>query len=280
MKLLKYTLLIAITLFVSCSKDDDDQQSIIDETEGLTLIKSLSNDSHTIDLYTKTSSLTDGYNLIYLQIKDGNGNYISNASVSWTPVMHMEMMNHSCPYSSVNRVAGTETLYSGYIVFQMPGNSMEYWEITVNYSINGTEYSASDTINVSPSAHKRVVSFVGNDENRYVLALIEPISPDVAINDMVAGIFVSESMMHFPIVNNYKLKIDPRMPGMGNHGSPNNQDLTQSTQDYLYHGKLSLTMTGYWKINLILENENQEVIGGEEVTDTIESSSIFFEIDF
>ena len=106
MKLLKYTLLIAITLFVSCSKDDDDQQSIIDETEGLTLIKSLSNDSHTIDLYTKTSSLTDGYNLIYLQIKDGNGNYISNASVSWTPVMHMEMMNHSCPYSSVNRVAG------------------------------------------------------------------------------------------------------------------------------------------------------------------------------
>lgn len=280
MKLFNYTLLLAITLFVSCSKDDDNQPTTIDETEGLTLIKSLTNDSHTVDLYTETGSLTPGYNLIYLQIKDHNGTYISNASASWSPIMHMEMMSHSCPYSAVNRVSGTETLYSGYIVFQMPSNSMEYWEITVNYSINGTEYSVSDTINVSQSAQKRVIAFMGTDDNQYILALIEPSTPEVAINDMVAGIFVSENMMHFPIVNGYKLKIDPRMPGMGNHGSPNNQDLTQSTQNNFYHGKLSLTMTGYWKINLMLENENQEVIGGEEVTDTNESSSIFFEIDF
>ena len=69
------------------------------------------------------------------------------------------------------------------------------------------------------------------------------------------------------------------MPGMGNHGSPNNIDLTQSTDDF-YHGKLSLTMTGYWKVNLMLENQNGETLKGEPITDTHQSSSLYFEIEF
>src|SRR5690625_7098417 len=74
---------------------------------------------------------------------------------------------------------------------------------------------------------------------------------------MVAAIYTMENMHQYSLINDYVLKIDPRMPGMGNHGSPNNQDLTQGA-DLFYHGKLSLTMTGYWKINLILENERSE----------------------
>jgi len=76
------------------------------------------------------------------------------------------------------------------------------------------------------------------------------------------------------------MNIDPRMPSMGNHSSPNNVNLTQSTLDNLYHGKLSLTMTGYWKINLQLLNALDEVIKGEEVTDSNPESSIFFELEF
>lgn len=109
--------------------------------------------------------------------------------------------------------------------------------------------------------------------------MIEPTEPKVAINDMSAAIFKTDGMHNFEIVNNYKLKIDPRMPGMGNHGSPNNQDLTQGS-DGFYHGKLSLTMTGLWKINLILQNENNEILKGEEIDENNESSSIFFEIEF
>ena len=69
------------------------------------------------------------------------------------------------------------------------------------------------------------------------------------------------------------------MPGMGNHSSPNNVNLTQGT-DKMYYGKLSLTMTGYWKINLQLEDASQNILKGEPVTDTNETSSIYFELEF
>ncbi|WP_321538517.1 hypothetical protein [Flavobacterium piscinae] len=121
---------------------------------------------------------------------------------------------------------------------------------------------------------------MGTDNVRYIVALIDPRNPKVALNDMTVGVYKMENMMNFPVVNNYTLKIDPRMPSMGNHGSPNNLDLTQSDSDEFYHGKVSLTMTGYWKINLQLLNASDEVLKGEVVTETTESSSIFFEIEF
>jgi len=47
-----------------------------------------------------------------------------------------------------------------------------------------------------------------------------------------------------------------------------------------YFGKLSLTMTGYWKINLQLENESGTILKGEPISETVESSSIYFEVEF
>lgn len=70
------------------------------------------------------------------------------------------------------------------------------------------------------------------------------------------------------------------MPGMGNHSSPNNVDLTFDATSKMYKGKLSLTMTGYWKINLKLMNAADEILKGENVTEENESSSLFFEIEF
>jgi hypothetical protein len=39
-------------------------------------------------------------------------------------------------------------------------------------------------------------------------------------------------------------------------------------------------MTGYWKINLQLANAEGTILKGEEITETVTSSSIFFEIEF
>ena len=89
-----------------------------------------------------------------------------------------------------------------------------------------------------------------------------------------------EDMMTFTAVDKFKVKIDPRMPSMGNHSSPNNTDLVQSVSGDLYNGKLSLTMTGYWKINIQLLNASGEVLKGEVVTPENASSSLFFELEF
>jgi hypothetical protein len=276
MNLLKSVLIVIIfSVFVSCSKKDD--VVVSNELDGLTLVKTLTNDSHKIALYTASGKFQTGYNDVYVQIKNTQGTVESNASVTWTPLMHMMGMEHSCPASAVSNKSNG--IYKGYIVFQMAGSEEEYWDLTVNYTIGTTAYTVTDTIAVSEAAKRVVETFQGSDNSRYVLALVNPAKPAVAVNDMSAVLYKMESMTSFVVVNNYTIKIDPRMTGMGNHTSPNNVDLTQGT-DGLYYGKLSLTMTGYWKINLQLQDATQTIVKGEAVTDTNEGSSIYFELEF
>lgn len=280
MKTLRIVSLAIFAIFASCSSDNDETVTV-NELDGLTKIQEMTNDTHVVELYSATGVLQQGHNAISLRIKNKTTNeYEKNATVSWAPLMYMTSMQHACPYSAVTKTSGKETLYSGYIVFQMAQNDTEYWKLKVNYTINGTDYTVNEVISVPASAKRRVTSFTGTDGSKYVLALIEPTSPKVALNDITMGVFKMENMMSFPIVNNYTVKIDPRMPSMGNHGSPNNVNLTQSATDLFYHGKLSLTMTGYWKINLQLLNSANEVLKGEEITETTTASSIYFEVEF
>jgi PBP1b-binding outer membrane lipoprotein LpoB len=271
-------LVIAFT-FASCSNTED--TTTVNELDGITKFKEIVNATHTIELYAHMGYLEQGFNEISLRIKDNaTGEYVKNASVSWLPLMHMTMMTHSCPKSEVEKVTTAGTVYEGNIVFQMAQNATEYWDLKIDYTINGTDYTATSVIDVPASTKQRVTTFTGSDDVKYILAYVEPHHPKVALNDITVAVYKMESMMSFPIVNNYKVKIDPRMPSMGNHGSPNNVDLTQSVVDQLYHGKLSLTMTGLWKINLQLLNASDVVLKGETVTDAVPASSIYFEIEF
>lgn len=272
---------VAICLFIISCRTSDDTVTSGNETKELVKIKEFSNDTHTIELYSRTGKTQIGYNDISFKIKNKSSNlYEKNASISWTPLMHMTSMAHSCPKSAVTKDPSDDTLYSGYIVFQMPQNTSEYWDLKIDYSINGTAYSATSVIDVPASAKTKVSSFLGNDNTKYIVAYMEPQTPKVAINDMILGVWKMQDMMSFPVVDGYTVKIDPRMPGMGNHSSPNNVNATQSSTGKPYNGKLSLTMTGYWKINLQLVKSDGTVVKGEEVTDTNPASSLFFEIEF
>ena len=281
MKILKYTFLFLLGTMLSCSSDDE---TIIiptaSELDGINKIQEITNDTHIIELYNVNGALEQGYNAISLRIKNKTTNeYEKNATISWMPVMHMAMMNHSCPKSEIVKTASKETLYDGYIVFQMAQNETEYWDLQIDYTIADVAYTATAVVNVPASAKQRVTSFMGSDNVRYIIAMISPTTPKVATNDVTFGLYKMENMMSFPVVDNFKIKIDPRMPSMGNHGSPNNIDLTQMDDD-LYHGKLSLTMTGYWKINLQLLNDLNEVLKGETITETTTASSIYLELEF
>lgn len=279
MKFLRILPLVLMTIFASCTSNTD--EPVLDELNGLTKIKEISNTTHTIELYKHMGGLEQGFNEIALKIKDKSTNqYINNASVSWMPIMHMMMMNHSCPKSAVTKVSTDGLVYEGYIVFQMPQNATEYWDLKIDYTIGGTAYTMSSVIDVPASAKQSVATFTGSDSVRYIVAYADPHHPKVGINDIVAGVWKMQDMMTFPVVDNFKLKIDPRMPSMGNHSSPNNVDLTQAVTGDLYNGKLSLTMTGYWKLNLQLLNASGTVLKGETITDAVPASSIYFEIEF
>ena len=271
-------LFMALAL-ISCSDNDD--STTVNELDGLTKFQEMTNTTHTIELYSNTGVLVQGYNEVKLRIKDNATNqYIKNATVSWMPVMHMAMMNHSCPNSEVEKITTEGTLYEGYIMFQMAQNDTEYWDLKIDYSIDGVDYTTTSVIDVPASAKRTVNTFTGTDGVKYLVAYVEPHHPSVALNDMKVGVWKMQDMMTFPVVDGYTLKIDPRMPSMGNHSSPNNVHATQTSTGELYNGKLSLTMTGYWKINLQLAKPDGTIVKGEEITDTVTASSIFFEIEF
>ena len=279
---LKYILPLVLFAFItSCSSDDNDDPAPVNEVADLLLVKEIVNGDQTIELYNKKGMFETGYNAISVRLKDNTADtYFEDATLSWTPMMQMPAMQHSCPKSSIAKAEGKNTVYEGFIIYQMTNADGSGWSLTLDYTIDGVDYSVTETINVMQYENQNVTSFMATDDTRYVLALIEPKDPSMAINTMKVGLFKMEDMMTFPVVENYTIALDPRMPGMGNHSSPNNTDLTFNSTDNFYYGDLSLTMTGYWKLNLKLMDENDTVLKGEDVTDENEASSLYLELEF
>jgi hypothetical protein len=284
MKIVKIVAFAAFALLaVSCKKDKNIDPIISTpmETEGLVKVIDFNNQTHTIELFTKSGDFKVGHNALFVRVKNtASQTYESALTMAVKPMMHMTSMSHACPVSAYSKTANKTNLYDGYLVFQMASNATEYWDLTIDYTINGVDYTATNQVTVNNAAKRRVTTFTGTDSKKYILAMVEPASPKVGINEMQAMLFKMESMTNYPAVNGYQVLIDPRMPSMGNHGSPNNVDLVQANNTGIYNGKLSLTMTGYWKVNLQVMNAEQEILKGEEVTTAVEASSIFFELEF
>lgn len=279
---LKYIIpILFITLFTMSCSTDDDTDTPPNEVEGLSKIQEFTNDAHTVELFNTSGKFRTGYNAISIRIKDNaTNNYVENASLSWMPMMQMPSMKHSCPKSSINKTLGKTTVYEGFIVYQMTNSDGSGWTLKIDYSIDGVDYSASSDILVVQNETQNVTSFMGKDEVNYVMVLVEPNDPKIAVNKLKVGLFKMESMMSFPEVADYKITLDPRMPGMGNHSSPNNTDLSYNAAEKLYNGNLSLTMSGYWVLNLKLLNTGNEVLKGEDITDDHLKSSLYLELDF
>ncbi len=278
---MKNLLLLAMAIIgiamSSCKKENN--EIFNSETEGLLKIMEMSDAEYTVELYSATGNFQLGYNEVYLRLKEkATGNYQSTVNFSWAPIMNMMTSTHSCPKSTISKPEGKQTLYNGYVVFQMPENNDEHWTLTINYETAESTGSVSNQISVPSSIYKKVSVFTGADSKKYIIALVQPQKPTVAINDLTLGLFSMESMMSFPQVANYQISFDPRMPDMGNHSSPNNENPVFSDADGMYHGKLSLTMTGRWKLNLIVRNQDGNILKGEDVTNT-QDSSLYLELE-
>ena len=176
---LKYLLSIAfITLFFSCSTDNDNDSSEVNEIEGLALIQTITNGNQTIELYNEKGLFETGYNNISIRLKDNTTeNYFEDATLSWIPMMDMTTMQHSCPKSAIIKATGKDTVYEGFIIYQMTNTDGSGWSLTLNYSIDGNDYSVTETINVTQFENQNTASFMGSDSSRYIVALIEPKDP-------------------------------------------------------------------------------------------------------
>jgi hypothetical protein len=99
------------------------------------------------------------------------------------------------------------------------------------------------------------------------------------INSLQATIYL-ENMQS---VTGYKIEIDPRMPDMENHSSPNNKPLEWNVEKSVYEGTLNITMTVWWRLNLKIYNEAGSLIGGSDVVgadfENGGSSTIYWDIE-
>lgn len=277
MKLKLYISMILAGVLFSCSKEEVTQDPMAD----FNLLEEVSFTNYTMEVYSPKSRWELGYNKILFRVKDSSGKIIDNPSISWTPMMHMMSKTHSCPVSDV-KSSLYPSIKGGFVIFQMPSNESEYWDISFDLTINGQTEQATQEIFVNQTLDemKNVTVFMDDSENKYILALVEPANPKIALNTVEMKFYVMESMTSFLVVNDGKIGLDPRMPSMDNHSSPNNEDLFYNSATGSYEGKLSLTMSGYWKLNLMAYDAGGTLIKGSAVTDVNPSSNLYLELEF
>lgn len=289
MKILKYYAVLLIMSFqiTACTRTTNPEPDHSDEIENLNLLNVYSIEGYQLELYGENPKLHVGYNKVYFLLTDDNGKNVDPVSINWQPIMHMEMggmtHQHSCPYSDISKVEGKSNLYEAYVVFIMPGDGEHnFWNLEINIHLIDRQLDVEagvDVQNTESDFYKVFTSGMGIDSSIYFLALIEPAEPKIGKNDMLVALFKKLDDFNFPMVDDYKILVDPRMPGMGNHSAPGNEDLIQK-EDGFYHGKVGFSMTGYWKINLILENAIGQRIKGEPVSETNLESSLHFKLEF
>ena len=237
--------------------------------------------------YSKTGSLHVGYNDIYFVVtKKKNGNYVKNFEFSGiTPHMLMVKMKmkHSTPVS-----AGVESFNDnylavkhGWISFVMATSDAGSWTLKYDYSIlgsTGTTSEAAITVDALPAGQEWVKSFKAG-ENTYYISLVNPTDWKTGKNAITAYVSKKNTPATTPYglaADQFVIEIDPRMPDMGNHTSPDNEALSQQA-DGSYLGTVNLTMTGRWRIHLtVKDNQGNVVAGGDDLDEGY--SSLYFDV--
>jgi hypothetical protein len=282
---------LAFNVFASCDKKNIPIiEKVPDPTGDLTKIRDFKGNNYTISVYNETGEWRLGYTKVYFTVQDKDDNFIETAELSAFPEMASEMMKHSTPRSEITKVDG-KALYEAYYAFLMysgQGDGKWYYDLkytvgNVTDSIIDAEINVKNVFRPDGQTERKVIqtiTAIDGSEKRYVVTLVEPFKPKVGANSITAYIHERKDMNAFSLVENFKLKLDPRMPSMENHSSPNNVDLTYNATNRIYQGTVNFSMTGYWKLNLILQNERGETLYGNPVSENIEASSLFFEIEF
>ena len=233
--------------------------------------------------YTKTGGFHTGYNEIYfVATKKTTGNYIKNFDVTGlTPLMHMVKMDmyHSTPVgpdaASFNN--GYLAVKRTWVSFVMNTSEAGSWTLSYDALVLGKTGGIEKrdlVVDALPDGQAWLKSFkVGNDT--YYLSVVNPNEWQTGTNTITAYVSKKSEKATVPYAlaeAQYTIDIDPRMPDMGNHTSPDNKALVRQA-DGSYVGTINLTMTGLWRIHLTVRDAQGNVVAGGE-----ELSSLYWDV--
>ena len=234
--------------------------------------------------YTRNGSFHNGYNEIYfVATKKATGNYIKNFELTnITPVMHMVKMDkyHSTPTGPAAESFdnGILAVKRSWVSFLMNTSEAGSWTLSYDALVLGKEGKVEKkdiVVNALPDGQAWLKSFKVGDDN-YFLSLVNPSDWKTGTNTIKAYISKKSDPITTPYAlatETFTVEIDPRMPDMGTHTSPDNTPLVKQ-QDGSYQGTINLTMTGLWCIHLTVKDAKGNVVaGGEE-----ELSSLYWDV--
>lgn len=234
--------------------------------------------------YTRNGSFHNGYNEIYfVATKKATGNYIKNFELTnITPIMHMVKMDkyHSTPTGPAAESFdnGILAVKRSWVSFLMNTSEAGSWTLSYDALVLGKEGKVEKkdiVVNALPDGQAWLKSFKVGDDN-YFLSLVNPSDWKTGTNTIKAYISKKSDPITTPYAlatETFTVEIDPRMPDMGNHTSPDNTPLVK-LQDGSYQGTINLTMTGLWRIHLTVKDAKGNVVaGGEE-----ELSSLYWDV--
>lgn len=258
-----------LLMFDSCSKEStaevDPTIGLTKQAEGYALGAATK-----VVVYTNQPSIKTGYTKFYLALYDSiSGSRVEDAHISLTPMMNMGTMQHSAPFENPESTTAVNQLFPCSVVFIMSSMAGS-WTVNINVHnhLNNKEAALTLPFTVTDPVKSTMQSFTGaSNGSKYFVALIDPSTPKVGINDMEIAIYKKVSMMSFPADSSLSVALTPEMPTMG-HGSPNNINPTHVIKGH-YKGKVNFTMTGLWKLNM-------DYTVGTAVADTTQ----FFEVQF
>jgi hypothetical protein len=196
--------------------------------------------------------LGTGLNAIYLKVTDAAGSPVTDATVSFVPLMTMPgppVMTHRCPVMGAPTV-GADGLYRTSVVFQMASGMMGTWSAVVGVTRPGGALKEASfaSLAVADTGHAR--TFV-NSMVKYVVSLDYPTAPAVGLNPVVVTLHSTMDMgMSFMPVSDATIVAVPWMTSMS-HGSTGNVN-PALVSNGRYQGTLAFSMAGTWDITLTL----------------------------
>ena len=140
------------------------------------------------------------------------------------------------------------------------------WSLTVDISANGKSetilFPIGKVISTMPVRKIVVIDSLSIGAGKwmitkYPISLVLPKVWKVGQNSFEITAHQMESKMSFPAATDLTFEIIPEMPSMG-HGSPNNLNPVHTSNGH-YVGSVNFTMTGAWRINMIVKKGDKTV---------------------
>ena len=281
------TLLLAL---LSCTKEKTDYEAeievVVPDSEEFREAYSVKVGDYLVSLEARNGMLYEGYNELQVYVLHAQTKVpVDVEAVTFLPIRTAaQQQNFSGPHGYEMQKSAQGDFFQTYVVFPQQSGAGSTWIAYISFTVANQTHQVQQVLSVAAQDNKslNMVAFQGEDGEQYYIALVGPRQPKVGENALVAGIFRYEyptsppagqfpdpSQFSYVPVAGYRLLLDPRMPepSMGNHSSPNNEDLVQR-EDGFYEGLVNYTMTGNWTLNFILlDPQGQRVKGTDVPTD-------------